>query len=134
MHQGYRLHVHPLLNSSPDPCTRAWLRAVATKIPGPGSVLRQSLLWTRPSHDMEDDVPCVTLGLCLGIQLCKPHQCRHCRTAVGHLTNGLSCHFSRGCHSRHADINDIINRPLGAVKIPCHLEPTGHRLDGKHPD
>ena len=32
---------------------------------------------------------------------------------------------SKGRHSRHAAINDIIKRSLDTIKVPCHLEPTG---------
>ena len=50
-------------------------------------------------------------------------------------THGLSCRFSKGRHSRHAALNDIIKRALVSAKIPCHLEPSGlYRSDGKHPD
>ena len=49
-----------------------------------------------------------------------------------HGTHGLSCRFSKGRHSRHASINDIIKRALESAKVPCHLEPTGlFRSDGK---
>ena len=50
-------------------------------------------------------------------------------------THGLSCRFSKGRHSRHAALNDIIKRSLESAKVPCHLEPTGlYRSDGKTPD
>ena len=41
----------------------------------------------------------------------------------------------KGYHSRHAAINDIIKRSLGAVNIQHNLEQTGpYCLDGKCPD
>ncbi len=82
---------------------------------------------------MDNDVIRVAVGLRLGVPLCEPHQCRHCRAEVDHLgTHGLSCRFSKGRHSRHAT---IIKRSLGTAKIPSHLEPTGlYRPDGKRPD
>ena len=47
----------------------------------------------------------------------------------------LSCCFSRGRHSRHASLNDIIKHSLDTAKIPSHLEPSGlYRSDGKRPD
>ena len=50
-------------------------------------------------------------------------------------THGLSCRFSRGHHSRHAAVNDIVQRSLAAAKVPSHLEPSGlYRSDGKRPD
>ena len=69
-----------LLNSSPDHCTREWLLVVATK---------ESWAWlSAPPISsvglcMEDDVIRVTVWLCLGVQLCEPHQCCHCRAVVG---------------------------------------------------
>ena len=54
---------------------------------------------------------------------------------VTSMVHGLSCRFSKGRHSRHASINDIIKRALESAKVPCHLEPTGlFRSDGKRPD
>ena len=50
-------------------------------------------------------------------------------------THGLSCRYSKGRHSRHAAVNDIIKRSLESAKVPCHLEPVGlYRCDGKRPD
>ena len=76
------------------------------------------------------------MGLCLGLPLCLPCVCLDCVAQIGELgTHGLSCQFSRGCHSRHASLNDIIRRSLVAAKVPCHLEPAGlYRSDGKRPD
>ena len=49
--------------------------------------------------------------------------------------HGLSCRFSKGRHSRHAALNDILKRTLESAKIPYHLEPSGlFRSDGKRPD
>ena len=68
--------------------------------------------------------------------MCRPHECSSCGAAVDELgTHGLSCRFSKGRHSRHAALNDIIKHALDSAKIPCHLEPTGlYRSDGKRPD
>ena len=50
-------------------------------------------------------------------------------------THGLSCQFSKGWHSRHAAVNDIIRRALDTANIPSHLEPLGlYHSDGKRPD
>ena len=49
--------------------------------------------------------------------------------------HGLSCRYSRGRHSRHSALCDIVKHSLEAAKIPCHLEPSGlYRSDGKCPD
>ena len=78
----------------------------------------------------------VAAGLRLGVPHCRPHQCASCGADVSTRgTHGLSCRFSKGRHSRHAAVNDIVKRLLESAKIPCHLEPTGlFRSDGKRPD
>ena len=85
---------------------------------------------------MSDDVVRVAAGLQLGVLLCRPHLCASCGADVSTLgTHGLSCRFSKGRHSRHAVVNDIVKRSLESAKILCHLEPTGlFRSDGKRPD
>ena len=50
-------------------------------------------------------------------------------------THGLSCHFSTGCHFRHAMLNDILHGALSSANVPSRLEPTGlDHVDGMHPD
>ena len=85
---------------------------------------------------MSDDVVRVAAGLRLGVPLCRSHLCASCGADVSTLgTHGLSCRFSKGRHSRHAAVNDIVKRSLESAKIPCHLEPIGlFRSDGKRPD
>ena len=75
---------------------------------------------------LDDEAVRIAVGLCLGLPLCRPHQCVHCGSQVDGLgTHGLSCQFSKGRHPRHASVNDVIKRSLGAAQIPSHLEPTG---------
>ena len=85
---------------------------------------------------MDDDVIRIAVGLRLGLPLCRPHECSNCGAQIEEFgTHGMSCHFSRGRHSRHASLNDIIKRCLDTAKIPSHLEPSGlYRSDGKRPD
>ena len=82
---------------------------------------------------MDDEVIRIAVGLCLGLPLCHPHDCSDCGTQVDEFgTHGLSCCFSKGRHSRHASLYDIIKCFLVTAKIPCHLEPAGlYRSDGK---
>ena len=83
-----------------------------------------------------DDVVRIAVGLRFGLPFCSPHTCSGCGGDVQEDgIHGLSCRYSRGRHSRHAALNDIVKRSLNAAKIPSHLEPSGlYRGDGKHPD
>ena len=85
---------------------------------------------------MDNDVVRIAVGLRLGLPLCHPHACSDCGAQVNEFgSHGLSCRFSRGRHSRHASLNDIIKRSLATAKVPSHLEPAGlYRADGKRPD
>ena len=85
---------------------------------------------------LSDDVVRVAVGLRLGVPICRPHLCASCGANVDALgARGLSCRFSKGRHSRHSALNDIVKRTLESIKIPCHLEPSGlFRSDRKRPD
>ena len=85
---------------------------------------------------LDDEAVHITVGLHLGLPLCRPYQCVHYGSLVDGLdTHGLSCQFSKGRHPRHAGINDVIKRSLDVAQIPSHLEPTGfYRSDGKRSD
>ena len=78
----------------------------------------------------------VAIGLCLGVTLCLPHDCQHCRTKVNSLgTHGLSCHRGQGRHSCHEGINALIQRHLSSAGIPAQIEPMGvWHSDGKEPN
>ena len=85
---------------------------------------------------LSDDVVRVAVGLRLGVPICRPHLCASCGANVEALgVHGLSCRFSKGRHSRHAALNDILKWTLESAKILCHLEPSGlFRSDGKRLD
>ena len=75
---------------------------------------------------LSDDVIRVAVGLRLGVPICRPHLCVSCGANVEALgVHGLSCCFSKGRHSRHAALNDILKRTLESAKIPCHFKPSG---------
>jgi hypothetical protein len=83
---------------------------------------------------MEDNVVRIAAGLRLGVPLVLPHDCAHCGSTVDDLgTHGLSCRRSKGRHSRHASVNNIIQRALSSAGIPSHLETKGISIiyDGK---
>ena len=122
-----------LLESAPDPRSRAHLLAASTKEAGAWlSALPISSLGLR----MDDNTVRVAVGLRLGTSLCRPHLCAHCGAEVDcKATHGLSCRWSEGRHYRHAALNDIMHRALTSAHIPSRLEPSGiFRSDGKRPD
>ena len=111
---------------------QAWARLLAVLCAEPGAWLN-ALPIAPLGLRLSDDVVTVAFGLRLGIPIYRPHICASCGEALG--AQGLSCRFSKGRHSRHAALNDIVKRTLESVKIPCHLEPSGlFRSDGKRPD
>ena len=121
------------MESSRDPTTRARLLAVATKESG---AWLNALPVASLGLCLDNEVVRVAVGFHLGLPLCRPHQCTHCEAEVNDWgTHGLSCHFSKGRHSRNGAVNDVVKRSLEAAKIPAHLEPTDiYRSDGKRPD
>ena len=125
--------INMLLEHAPDQQATARLLAVSNSESGAWlNALPIAALGLR----MDDDVIRIAVGLRLGLPLCRPHLCTNCGADVNELgTHGLSCCYSKGRHSRHAALNDVIKRSLESAKIPCHLEPTGlYRSDGKRPD
>ena len=93
------------------PESGAWLHAMPISSVG---------LW------MDDDVIRIAVSLRLGVSMCHPHVCSCCGAEGNNLgTHGLSCRFSKGRHSQHAALNDILKRALDSTMIPCHLEPFG---------
>ena len=58
---------------------------------------------------LSDDEVRVAVCLHLGIPLCQPHECSGCGAEVSACgVHGLSCHFSKGHHLRHASLNDVV--------------------------
>jgi hypothetical protein len=85
---------------------------------------------------LDDDSITISVGLRLGVPICRPHMCRQCGTHVDKYgLHGLSCRKSQGRHPCHNAINGIIHRSLTAARVPCQVEPQGlSRNDGKRPD
>ena len=130
---GMFLTYNAIFENAPNQQARARLKAVANSESGAWLI---ALPISSLGLHMDDDVIRIAVGLRLGAPLCRPHQCASCGAEVCELgTHGLSCRFSKGRHSRHAAVIDIIKISLEAAKVPCHLEPTGlYMSDGKRPD
>ena len=122
-----------LLETAPSPECRA--RLLAVSCPESGAWLN-ALPISSVGLKMDDEVVRIAVGLRLGLPLCRSHVCSSCGGEINQRgTHGLSCRFSKGRHSRHAALNDIVKRALDSAKIPSHLEPSGlFRSDGKRPD
>ena len=122
-----------LQQSAAEDLTKACLLAVSCQESG---AWLNALPISSVGLRMEDEVVRIAVGLRRGLPLCHPHLCSGCGAEVGEDgIHGLSCHYSKGRHSRHAALNDIVKRSLDAAKIPSHLEPLGlYRSDGKRPD
>ena len=84
---------------------------------------------------LDDEAVRIAVGLRLGGNVCEVHTCP-CGAAVDSRgTHGLACKFSAGRHSRHSQLNDLVQRSLSRAQIPARKEPTGLcRSDGKRPD
>ena len=74
-----------------------------------------------------DDIVCITVRGSLSQSptpsLLSTHTYADCRGAVQDGIHELSCRYSRGYHSWHATLNDIIKHSLDATKFLSHLEP-----------
>ena len=121
-----------LLESATNAQDQARLMAVACPESGAWlNALPISALGLR----MDDEVIRIAAGLHLGFPLCRSHLCTCCNSNVDELgVHDLCCRFSKGRHSRHASLNDIIKRALDSAKVPCHQPASLYRSDGKRPD
>ena len=125
--------VDSILDNSHYPIRKARLLAASSKESG---VWLNVTPVTSLGLRLDNTAVRIAMGLCLGLQLCRPNTCQHCGAQVTEFTtHGLSCRKSAGRHFRHAALNDIIHRALSAAHIPSHLEPSGlARADGERPD
>jgi hypothetical protein len=77
----------------------------------------------------------IAVALRIGAPICQPHICRCGAQVMADGHHALSCRLSAGRFPRHAEINTILKRTLGAAGLPALLEPVGvDRGDGKRPD
>ena len=122
-----------LLEGTKEPVSRARLLGASAKESGAWlNAPPVSSLGLR----LDDDSITISVGLRLGVPICRPHMCRQCGAHVDKYgLHGLSCRKSQGRHPRHNAINGIIHRSLTAAGVPCQVEPQGlSRNDGKRPD
>ena len=110
-----------LSKNTTDELNRARLLAASCKESG---AWLNALPITSLGLRMDDTTIRISMGLRLGIPLCRNHICQHCGAEVSQFaTHGLSCKKSAGRHYRHSAINDIIHRALVATHVPSRLEP-----------
>ena len=84
---------------------------------------------------MENQQFRIASALRLGARICHQHQCVCGKTVTEDGIHGLSCQKSKGRHSRHSSVNDLIKRSLVTGGISAIREPYGvSRKDGKRPD
>ena len=115
-----------------DPYHRA--RLLATQMPHSGDWLNARPV-TACGLRLDDEAIRVAVGLRLGTSLCAPHTCPCGATVDARGNHGLACRRSMCRQSRHALINDQIQRALLRATIPAVKEPAGlSRSDGKRPD
>ena len=78
----------------------------------------------------------VAAGLRLGAAFVHPYRCVCVCDALvladGH--HGLACRKSAGRHSRHNQINDIVQRAFSSASVLTTREPLGLCPNGKRPD
>lgn len=67
----------------------------------------------------------VAVALRLGVSSVHPHTCKCGARVLADGHHGLSCVRSAGRQSRHAGVNDLINRALVSAGVQNIREPTG---------
>ena len=108
--------VDHLLESAANDLTK--VRFLALSCPESGAWLN-ALPLSSIGLRMDDDVIRIAVGLRLGLAVCHPHACSDCGAEVNEDgIHGLSCRYSRGRHSRHSALIDIVKRSLEAAKVP----------------
>ena len=121
-----------LLSSATSMAEQARLRAVSEK--GASDWLNAMPI-TSLGLKLSDPLLRIACGLRLGSPLCQTHTCICGEKVYPDGRHGLSCKNSAGRHSRHNNINDLIQRAFGQASISAILEPPGlSRSDGKRPD
>ena len=84
---------------------------------------------------LDDEAIRISVGLRLGTDIGRPHQCVCGAPVDAKGTHGLSCKLSSARINRHSALNDIVHRSLIRATVPAVKEPTGLlRNDGKRPD
>ena len=83
---------------------------------------------------LDNEAVRIAIGLRLGAPLVHPHTCV-CGVAVSaDAHHGLACRRSAGCHSRHNQINEILQQAFNSAGVLSTREPLGLCSQGKRPD
>ena len=133
-HHGIHSEYHPIADTlfanSRDEMQRA--RFLAASCKESGAWLNALPISSLGLH-MDDATVRISIGLRLGLPLCRSHTCQHCGAEVSQFTtHGLNYRKSAGHHHHHSAVNDIIYRALVAAHVPSRLEPSGlYSSDGK---
>jgi len=81
---------------------------------------------------LDDSAIHISVGIRLGANICKLHQCGAAVDARG--LHGLLCRGGNGRSARHHILNDVVRRAMAKADIPALKEPSGLlRTDGKRP-
>jgi len=85
---------------------------------------------------LNNDTVRTCVGLRLGADICRPHDCDLCGDPVDSKgRHGLSCAKNKGKYSRHLLMNRTLHQSLSTIHTSSHLEPLGmFRKDGKRAD
>ena len=108
-------------------------RLLASRAEGSGAWL-EALPLHAVGLKLDNETIRIAAGLRLGAALVHQHICV-CGTLVnadGH--HGLACRRSAGRHSRHNQVNDILQRAFISAGVLATREPLGLCTNGKRPD
>ena len=120
-----------LLQSSMDSADRA--RLLAARSDGSGDWIN-ALPLSSVGLKLDNISLRIAVALRIGAFVVYEHKCICGATVSSNGHHGLSCRMSAGRQSRHASVNDIIQRALHSAGVASIREPTGLCQDDKRPD
>ena len=120
-----------LLKQATNESDRA--RLLASRAEGSGDWL-DALPLQSVGLKLDNESVRVAAGLRLGAALVHPHRCVCDALVLADGHHGLACRKSAGRHSRHNQINDIVQRAFSSASVLATREPLGLCPNGKRPD